>query len=109
MAFQHCFDEKNKNNSQIIPRTLIITQRYILLCSEELFGDVNLSNIDYFKLKDINKIQLDIRDTSCLTIYSKSNKIFSSKSNKWRISTDSKALTCKMLEELRRHCTYIST
>ena len=103
MVFQ--LNSKPKINKIIIaPRSIIITQTYILLCSEKLYGDVDLVVIENCKLKDINKIQIDQYDDKYIVIRKKSNKLFSSKTIRWKLFTDSNCLSLKLLEEIRKQC-----
>lgn len=86
-----------------IPRTIILTQSLILLCSEELHTvDIGLKVLDSAGLKDVFKIYPE-DNPLFVTVVFKPSSVFSSK-RKWRLCTDSRATVTRLLEECRRAC-----
>lgn len=103
--YQMCFQTRSKAPNVFLPRSLILTQSLILLCYEELTSsEVQLNVLECWKLKDIHKIAVDESNQMqvILTFAKRTNVIGNRK--KWRISTDSRNASSKLLEELRRAC-----
>lgn len=87
-----------------VPRTVILTQSLILLCSEELNSvDIGLKVLDSAGLKDVFKIYAE-DNPLYVTLVFKPSSVFSSK-RKWRLCTDSRNTVSRLLEECRRACT----
>lgn len=86
-----------------IPRTIILTQSLILLCSEELHSvDIGLKVLDSASLKDVFKIYPE-DNPLYMTVVFKPSSVFSSR-RKWRLCTDSRSTVQRLLEESRRAC-----
>lgn len=86
-----------------IPRTVILTQSLILLCSEELHSvNIGLKVLDSASLKDVFKIYPE-DNPLYMTIVFKPSSVFSSR-RKWRLCTDSRNTVSRLLEESRRAC-----
>jgi hypothetical protein len=87
-----------------IPRSIIITKSSILLCLEDLTSiDVKLTVLDKYQLKDIAKIIHEDNNTLHIVIIFKRMNYLSSK-KKWRLYTDSRNISTRVMEELKRAC-----
>jgi hypothetical protein len=87
-----------------IPRSIIITKSSILLCLEDLTSiDVKLTMLDKYQLKDIAKIIHEDNNTLHIVIIFKRMNYLSSK-KKWRLYTDSRNISTRVMEELKRAC-----
>lgn len=103
--YQMCFQTRSKAPTVLLPRSIILTQSLILLCYEDLWStEVHLNVLECWKLKDIHKIAVDDNNPMqlVLTFAKRTNVIGNRK--KWRITTDSRNASTKLLEELRRAC-----
>lgn len=103
--YQMCFQTRSKAPTVLLPRSIILTQSLILLSYEDLLStEVQLNVLECWKLKDIHKIAVDDNNPMqlVLTFAKRTNVIGNRK--KWRITTDSRNASSKLLEELRRAC-----
>ncbi len=94
----------SKNLAGKVPRTVILTQSLILLCSEDFSSiDVKLSVLDSASLKDVSKVYA--KDNPLfVTFVFKSGSIFASK-RKWLICLQSYTSAARLIEETKRACT----
>jgi hypothetical protein len=101
--YQMCFQTRSKAPTVFLPRSLILTQSLILLCYEDLASsDVQLAVLECWKLKDIHKISVDESNNLQLIVtFAMRTNVFGNR-KKWRLLTDSRNASNKMLEELRR-------
>jgi hypothetical protein len=117
-----------QQQQQFLPRTVIVTETCILLCTEELnCNDVRLVVVDCARLKDLVKVSqspLVLNNSSSagdgdrdgeedkerlaasaaangVTLLFRSANVFSSR-RKWKLCTDSPLLSGRLAEECRR-------
>ena len=101
--YQMAYQVWRKRPGVKLPRTIILTQSLLILCSEELNSiDINLDIIDTSSLNEVQKIYMD-DNPLYVTFILKSNNLFA-KTRKWRMCTDSRAMSTKLQEECRRAC-----
>ena len=101
--YQMSYQVWRKRPGVRVPRTIILTQSLLMLCSEELNKkDIHLDVIDTAALEDVQKIYMD-DNPLYVTFVLKSNTLFA-KTRKWRMCTDSRATSTRLQEECRRAC-----
>lgn len=101
--YQMAYQVWRKRPGVKLPRTIILTQTLLILCSEELNRpDIHLDVIDTAGLNDVQKIYMD-DNPLYVTFVLKSNALFA-KTRKWRMCTDSRATSTRLQEECRRAC-----
>lgn len=101
--YQMAYQVWRKRPGVKLPRTIILTQTLLILCSEELNKpDIHLEVIDTASLSDVQKIYMD-DNPLYVTFVLKSSALFA-KTRKWRMCTDSRATSTRLQEECRRAC-----
>lgn len=103
--YQLLYQTWRKKPGLKIPRSIILTKSLILLCSEDLSSiEVKLTILDQYGLKDIAKISHDeTNNTLNIVIVFKRRNVVSSK-KKWRLYTDSRNISSRIMDELKRAC-----
>jgi hypothetical protein len=103
LHYQMAYQVWRKRPGVKLPRTIILTQSLLILCSEELSRpDIQLDVIDTAALSEVQKIYMD-DNPLYVTFVLKSSALFA-KTRKWRMCTDSRATSTRLQEECRRAC-----
>lgn len=103
LHYQMAYQVWRKRPGVKVPRTIILTQSLLMLCSEELNRpDIHLDVIDTAALSEVQKIYMD-DNPLYVTFVLKSSALFG-KTRKWRMCTDSRATSTRLQEECRRAC-----
>lgn len=101
--YQMAYQVWRKRPGVKLPRTIILTQSLLMLCSEGLNQpDIHLDVIDTAALTEVQKIYMD-DNPLYVTFVLKSSALFA-KTRKWRMCTDSRATSTRLQEECRRAC-----
>lgn len=102
--YQMLFQTKSKQPGMLFPRSIVLTQSLIILCVEDLYSvDIQLTVLEYWKLKDIHKVQAEDNNMMQVTIHFKRTNVIGNR-KKWRLCTDSRNASTKLMEECRRAC-----
>jgi hypothetical protein len=102
--YQLIFQHRSKNMQILLPRSLILTQTIMMLCIENLYAvDIQMQILESYKLKDVHKVIVDDQNPMFVTIIFKKMNVLGNR-KKWRISTDSRNASIRLVDECRRVC-----
>lgn len=101
--YQMVYQINSKRPGWKAPRSIVVTQTLLLLCSEDLTSvGVKLTVLDTSSLKDVSKIYFE-ENPLFVTFVFKRTKVLSVK-RKWRVFCDARSPSAKLLEECKRAC-----
>ena len=104
--YQMVFQYKKKHASILYPRSLVVSQDFILLCDEDLTScDAKISLVDSNRLKNIFQVRTE-ENPLHLTIMFKSKAVFGP-GKKWRLIFETRTAATRTREECKRACAEI--
>lgn len=102
--YQMLYQYWKKKADVSVPRTIIITPTFFLLCEENLASiDVQLKLIDHVAIKDVRTIRSE-DDPLELTILIKPSSRLKLKDRRWRLRSDTRAAMSRVRDECRKAC-----
>ena len=104
--YQMVYQINSKRPGWKAPRSIILTQSMLLLCTEDLTSvGVKLTVIDNSALKDVSKIYFEENPLFVTFVFKRTNVL--SVKRKWRVFCDARGPSTKLLEECKRACNEI--